>query len=268
MEKNSPFRIEVFNRPGQRLMDTELQVLVRDIQKIAGSCFKKLPPYQAMVGTREELSDKLISVAWNEDSTPCGFCSMVFLPVEGVGDVLHLGLTCVTPESRGRKLTHLLVKKALTSYLFRQNPFGRIWVSNCAAVLSSLGNVAMHFENVYPSPFYLKRPNKHHLTIAKAIDERFRDKMYVLSDAVLDEDRFIFKGSVKDTVFHKEKGDFQYYHRKSYLNRFYSGLMDFSQGDEVLQIGYFRLASILKYYLRQHRIKRLNHMERPVIESV
>ena len=42
-------------------------------------------------------------------------------------------------------------------------------------------------------------------------------------------------------------------------------MMDFSQGDEILQIGYFRLVSVLKYYFRQHRIKKLNHMERPAV---
>ncbi|WP_022664359.1 N-acetyltransferase [Desulfospira joergensenii] len=268
MGKNAlkpPFRIEVYNRPGRHLSDREFKSLVQNLQKIACSCFNELPDYQAMKGTREALSDKLISLAWDKDNQPAGFCSMVFLPVKGLGKVLHLGLTCVDPMARGNRLTHALVKKALTGYLLKQNPFGRIWVSNCAAVLSSLGNVAMHFENVYPSPFTPGSPGRTHIKIARAINEHFRDKMYVLPEAVLDENSFIFKGSVKDTVFHKNEGDFKYFHRKKYLNQYYAGMMDFSQGDEVLQIGYFRLASILKYYLRQHKIKKLTPVERPAV---
>lgn len=260
-----PFRIKVYTRPGRFLPEKQFTRLVQHIQEIALSCFNELPDYQAMTGTREALSDKLISMAWDETGQPAGFCSMVFLPIPGLGNILHLGLTCVHPLARGSRLTHSLVKKALTAYLVRQNPFGRIWVSNCAAVLSSLGNVAMHFEDVFPSPFFQGTPSQTHKTIARAINERFRDKMYVLPEAVLDEDQFIFKGSVKDTVFHKDKGDFRYFHRKKVLNQFYAGMMDFSQGDEVLQIGYFRLVSVLKYYLRQHRIKKLTHLERPAV---
>lgn len=262
-----PLEISTYNRPGQYMNDADLSVLVNAIQDIAFSCFNELPPYQAMKGTREELSDKLISLARDESGRALGFCSMVFLPVPGVGDVVHLGLTCVSPLARGRRLTHMLVKKAITGYLLKQNPFGKIWISNCASVLSSLGNVAMHFENVYPSPFLKKKPGPDHIKIAKAIDAHFRDKMYVLPDAVLDEERFVFRGSVKDTVFHKQKSDLQYYHRKKYLNRFYTGLMDFNQGDEVLQIGYFRLASVLKYYLRQRRMKKMSRIENQTLEA-
>ena len=261
------FTIEVFQEPGRFLDEESFSGLSGQIRDIAGSCFHTLPQYQAMVGTREALSDKLISIARDEDTgTALGFCSMVFLDVQGGGRVLHLGLTCVRPEARGRRLTHFLVKKALTGYLLKQNPFGKIWISNCAAVLSSLGNVAMHFEGVYPSPFYDRAPSTAHLKIARAIDREFRDKMYVKADAVLDEERFVFRGSVKGTVFHKERDDFSYHHRKNGLNRFYANIMNFEQGDEVLQIGYFRLVSVIRYILRQYRMKKLNRRQKPALE--
>ena len=261
------FQFEVFQEPGRVLSDASLDTLARDIREIAGECFHELPDYQAIVGTRKALSDKLITLAKDEFGIPQGFCSMVFLDVKGVGRVLHLGLTCVRPGARGKRLTHFLVKKALTGYLFRQNPFGKIWISNCAGVLSSLGNVAMHFEHVFPSPFCSDRPGDTHVKIARAIDSQFRQEMYVLPDAVLDENKFVFRGSVKDTVFHKEKDDLAYHHRKNGLNRFYANMMNFEQGDEVLQIGYFRMVSVVKYILRQHRVKRLNRQQdRPALE--
>ena len=260
------FTIEVYQEPGRILPDESIGDLARDIREIAGDCFHDLPDYQAIVGTRSALCDKLITLARDENGTPQGFCSMVFLDIEDVGRILHLGLTCVRPEARGKRLTHLLVKKALTRYLLKQNPFGKIWISNCAGVLSSLGNVAMHFEQVFPSPFYTGCPGDTHLKIARAIDEGFREQMYVLPDAVLDEEKFIFRGSVKDTVFHKEKDDLAYHHRKNGLNRFYANMMNFEQGDEVLQIGYFRMVSVVKYILRQRRVKQLNRQqERPAL---
>lgn len=111
------------------------------------------------------------------------------------------------------------------------------------------------------------RPGPEHLKIARAIDDRFRDRMYIPDRAVLDEDRFVFRGSVRDTVFHKERDDLAFHHRKNGLNRFYANMMNFEQGDEVLQIGYFRMASILKYLVRQRRMKKLIQAATPVLEN-
>lgn len=270
MENSRPqdFSIEVFSRPGLHLCDRKLSELITDIRIIAGECFDTIPSYQAMTGTREELADKLISIARDRSMNPVGFCSMVFLPVEDVGEVLHLGLTCVRPMARGNRLTHRLVKRAVSGYLLKRNPFGKVWISNCATVLSSLGNVAMHFENVYPSPFVRSEPSSVHIKIARTIDARYRRKMYILEEAVLDLDKFVFRGSVRNTVFQKARCDVRYYHRKGCLNRFYTGLMNFDHGDEVIQVGYFRLASVLKYLLRHNRIRKLNRLEQPVIEAV
>ena len=152
MTDTRPFTIDLYPRPGLILDNGRLDTLSREIREIAAACFHTIPDYQAMEGTRQALADKLITVARDAWGRPMGFCSMVFLEVPKVGTVLHLGLTCVHPDARGRRLTHPLVKKALTRYLLRQNPFGRVWISNCAAVLSSLGNVALNFEQVYPLP--------------------------------------------------------------------------------------------------------------------
>lgn len=265
--KTHSFTIALYQRPGQTLDDTELDALSREIREIAAACFHTIPEYQAMEGTRKALSDKLITLARDAWGRPVGFCSMVFLDVPDVGTVLHLGLTCVHPDARGRRLTHRLVKKALTRYLFRQNPFGRVWISNCAAVLSSLGNVALNFDGVYPSPLINSRPGPDHLKIARAIDSRFRDRMFIPDQAVLDEKRFVFRGSVKDTVFHKERDDLAFHHRKNGINRFYANMMNFEQGDEVLQIGYFRMASVLKYLFRQRRMKKNAQAQTPVLEN-
>ena len=73
------FIIEVYQEPGQTLSDDSIDSLARDIREIAGDCFHELPDYQAIVGTRSALSDKLISLARDENGTPQGFCSMVFL---------------------------------------------------------------------------------------------------------------------------------------------------------------------------------------------
>ncbi|MCX7944477.1 MAG: hypothetical protein N2746_08220 [Deltaproteobacteria bacterium] len=251
------YYFEYLEYPGKYMNFDRLSSLVKDIRECAATCFNPLPEYQCIKGTREELSDKIISLAYRDDGILAGFCSTVVLPVKFIGKVLHLGLTCVRPEDRGAKLTHKLMTKVLINYIFRKKPIGRLWITNCACVLSSLGNVALYFDNVFPSPFGLREPTwKHHL-IANTIDHYYRDKMYILPDAKFDPVYFVFRGSVINTPFEKKDEDKRYYHRIGFLNDFYKGIMNMNNGDEVLQVGTVSAFSVFKYYHRLRKARAL-----------
>lgn len=254
--RSKPYRIQFLYRPGLHLADQDLRNLVREIREVAGTCFETIPEYQALEGSRQELSDKVITVARRSDGSMAGFCSTVLLPVTGLGEVLHLGLTCVRPEDRGAGLTHLLMKKAVVGYLLRRRPIGRLWITNCAAVLSSLGNVALYFDRVVPCPFGKTRPSRKHLRIARAIDEAYRRKIYIREDAVLDENRLVFRRSVKDTVFQKSPEDTRFHHRNRFLNEYYKKLMNFSEGDEVLQIGHVSVLTAWRHGRRKKKLQK------------
>ena len=245
-------KIDVLYKPGRYLPGKKLSSLAGHLRECAGTCFEEVPDYQVMRGTREELVDKIIAVAWDREKKRVeGFCSTVLLPVEGVGDVLHLGLTCVRPEARSRGLTHLLASRAVSAHLVRTKPImGKLWISNCAAVLSSLVNVAIFFEHVYPSPFTRSEASGTHRRIAKAIDRYYRDSMYIDREAVFDEDNFVFRRSVKDTVFQKNENDARFHHRNVVLNEYYKKLLNFEEGDEALQIGYASTFTAVKHVLR------------------
>lgn len=253
-KRDRKYRLEFLYRPGITLSEADCQRLVEETRHVAGTCFDTLPDYQIMRGTPQELNDKVIAVARRADGRMAGFCSCVLLPVEGLGDVLHLGLTCVHPDDRSAGLTHKLTGKALLSYMVRHKPLGRkLWISNCAAVLSSLGSVAQHFEAVFPTPFEANQAMPEHILIAEAVDRLYRDKIYIMDDAVFDAEHFVFRGSVRNTVFQKEEGDIRYHHRKPRLNDFYKDKMDFQNGDEVLQIGFISALSPLKHALKRLR---------------
>ncbi|MBM4353344.1 MAG: hypothetical protein FJ109_06025 [Deltaproteobacteria bacterium] len=250
-ERKPEYRYEVLVRPGRTLSDAALASLTGEVRRVAATCFDPIPDYQVMVGTREAFEDKVLALAWNEDGSLAGFCSALLLDVPEVGEVLHLGLTCVCPAERGSGLTHKLTSRGLTTYLLHRGLFRRIWVTNCAAVLSSLGNVALHFENVYPSPFATAAPTATHRAIARAVDERYRKEIYIAPAARFDVAHFVFRGSVADTVFQKDAGDRRYHHRMSDLNLFYTALMDFRTGDEVLQVGQASVWGALRHSLRK-----------------
>lgn len=246
-------KYEYLPRPGCHLSDVQLGHLVDELREVASLCFDELPYYQALTGRRQDLMNSVLTVARRADGTMAGFCAALILDVDGVGQVIHLGLTCVRPGQRGGGLTHQLMSRLLTQYLLRNRLWGRLWISNVACVLSSLGNVARHFENVFPSPEGPRRPWPQHMRIAEAIDRYYRDVIYIRPDARFDDRNFVFRGSVKDTMFVKRGDDARYFHRDEALNRFYAERMDFSEGDEVLQVGYVSLLTAFKYKFKRRK---------------
>ena len=250
-KKKSLYKIQYINFPGLHYSDEKLQHLMDGLQDVAQTCFNEVPNYQVLKGSREDFTDKVITVAWRKDGTMAGFCSTLIIDVKGVGKVQHLGLTCVKPDDRRNGLTHLLTSKAVSGYLVRNKLIGKLWISNCAAVLSSLGNVALNFEKIFPSPKKKVTPSKQHILIAQTIDKYYRDKIYIHEKAQFDADNFVFKGSVKGTCFQKNADDNEFYHRNETLNNYYKNIMDFENGDEVLQIGYVSSMTPIKYMLKR-----------------
>jgi hypothetical protein len=241
--------------PGKKLATKELNQLVGELKEVASQCFDELPSYQALTGDREILKRVVLTAARDEAGKMLGFCSSIVLPVPDVGNVLHLGLTCVHPEARGLRLTHKLTSKLLLKYLLVEAPFEETWISNCACVLSSLGNVALYFEDLYPSPNGPVTPSYIHRRIAQKIDESYRADMAVNVGARLDLENFVFRGSVAGTTFEKDPADARFHHRNPKLTKFYSELLDFSKGDEALQVGKVSLFTFPKYMMKNLKKK-------------
>lgn len=241
------FSYEVLFHPGNYFTKRELEELTDSLRNVASECFDEIPYYQVLTGKRDEFRRAIISVAKNKKGEIVGFCSSLVLDVPSASDVLHLGLTCVSPKARGKKLTHKLTSKLVLQYLLKEAPIDGAWISNCACVLSSLGNVALYFEDIYPSPYGKKDPSAMHLNIAKGISKHYRSPIAINYDAKFNAETFVFEGSVKDAVFEKSANDTRFHHRNKDITNFYQQTLDFERGDEVLQIGRVSLFTFPKY---------------------
>ena len=241
--------------PGKILSEQAQQDLVTELRDVAAKCFQAVPEYQALSGEKSELDKAVMCLARDESGRLMGFSSALLLPVEGASHVLHLGLTCVHPDSRGQNLTHHLTSKLLLNFIMKQSLFKETWISNCACVLSSLGNVAMYFENLYPSPYGVKTPSPRHLKIARAIDENHRASIAINEHARFNKERFVFEGSVEGTVFEKNSDDHRFHHRDNGLTEYYQNLLSFDRGDEALQIGKVSILTFPKYLIRKAGVK-------------
>jgi len=242
------FRYEIMFRPGLRWSETERRSRVAQLREVGALCLHPLPQYQLFLGTREELSDNLHIEARGPDSSLAGFCSAVLLDVPGVGEVLHLGLTCVRPEARGAALTHALSWRLVLRYLLQRPPWRRVYVTNVAAVLSSLGNFAVNLVGAYPAPSFRGPVPAAYLEIARAFDRQYRAKAHIQPQAHWDEAAFVFRGSGRGTAFQKAADDARYHHRDPELTRYYQRRLRFEDGDEMLQVGTISLFHLARYF--------------------
>jgi GNAT superfamily N-acetyltransferase len=255
------YRLEYLERPGKYWSKNQADAFVEELRNVAATCFDEVPLYQVLSGKREDLEKVVVVTARNSEGRIQAFCSSVLLDVENVGTVLHLGLTCVHPEARGGGFTKRLLSKLLGSYLMANAPLRGTYVSNVACVLSSLGNVAMHFEDIYPSPFVKSKPSAEQLAIAKAISDNYRDEIAINDNAQFDGDAFVFRGSVKNTPFQKSADDRRYFHRDPELTNYYRDIMNFDEGDEVLQVGKVSLFSFPKFVAKSIGLKTQRSIE-------
>ncbi len=247
MSKKDKVKFEFYDRPGHVWSEQKLQRYVEELRSVASECFDAIPMYQILTGNREELKRIVLVLARNEDGKAIGFSSS--LAIER--DVLHLGLTCVIPEARKGGMTHKLMSKLVLSYMVRNRIFTKLWITNCACVISSLGNIALNFDNVYPSPISNKEPSRRHIEIARKINKLYREPIAINSSAIFDEKNFVFRESVKGTVFQKQANDKRYHHREEEVTNFYQNIMNFEEGDEVLQVANVSIASFPKYFIKQ-----------------
>ncbi len=248
------FTIELFHRPGNSMGQGELKRFHAEILEVAKTCLDEIPYYQCLSGEVDQYRRLIIATARDQQGRMVGFCSAYLLQAGELGEILHLGLTCVRPDTRGGGLTHKLTGKVVMAHLLRTSWFAPVWISNVACVLSSLGNVGVHFEEVYPSP-YMASPSHKHIEWARLIDQKFRWELLIDKNAVFDEQNFVFRGSVKGNMFQKDEHDRRYRHREEWLNDYYANLMDFHNGDEVLQIGKISFLAYPKHVLRNLRRK-------------
>lgn len=251
MSRRAAYTLTWLRNVGGTLSPTARQDLVTELRELTATCLDPLPDYQVLSGDVAVLERAVLTLARRPDGTLAGFCSALMIPVPGVGEVFHLGLTCVHPDDRGAGLTHMLLSRSISEVLLRRNPLKGVWFSNVASVLSSLGNVALYFDDVHPSPFRTRSPSVTHRAIATHLSAHEREAFYIADDVAFDAHRSVFVAANADRVFHKTVDEVRYHHRNKDLTDWYVELADLDRGDAVLQVGRVHFYGFLSYAVRQ-----------------
>jgi len=249
-------KIEVIRYPGKILSPIRLEELINELRLVASTCFSDVPNYQILSGEKDDCDRAIVSIARNHKGEILGFCSALILPLSKSEKFFHTGLTCVRPSARGLKLTHKLTSKVLITYIIRESLFKKVWVSNCACVLASIGNVAKHFDDVYPSPYFNDVPKPKHKAIARKISESYREQIAINKTAVYNSQKFVFEGSVSNSEFQKESTDSRFYHRDQRLTEYYKKLLNFERGDEIVQVASCSLLTFPRYFFKRFKLNK------------
>ena len=246
----------IVESPGLSLCEAELGALVAQLRIVAG---KTLPEesltYGIFSGVREKLSHAVVTLICEEATgRPIAFNALAVMSLELDGEpveVTHLGLVMVDPDERGRGLSWVLY--GLTALvLFARDGLRPKWISNVTQVPAVVGMVCETFSDVFPSPHPGARQSFAHLQLARGIMRRHRAVFGVGDEAGFDEARFIITDAYtggSDAL--KKSFEAAPKHRDPQYEAFCARELDYSRGDDILQIGRIDLAGARRYLTRE-----------------
>lgn len=246
--------VRIMERPGRWMSDGDLRDLTADLRRVAGKTLNAGSlSYGVFSGDRERMRDTIITLVTLRDGTPIAFNALAVMTLDAQPepvDVLHLGLVMVDPDQRSGGLSWVLY--GLTCFLlFVRNQFRPLWISNVTQVPAVIGMVSEMFSDIWPKPDADRR-TLNHVLMARRIMSGHRHVFGVGADADFDEARFVitnaYTGGSDDL---KKTWDQAAKHRDAAFNDFCAAELDYTRGDDVLQLGRMDLPAIRRYLTRE-----------------
>jgi hypothetical protein len=234
--------------------DPELEELQDRLRALTRRCLGEVPDYGVYVKSREPYRHRILTLVYSkENQEPIAFSAMVLWHVQlkhrrTPQPVLHLGLVLVAPEYRGRKIMYWAYHKPLFRFYLKRL-FRPFWITSTTMEPVILGSVADSFSHVYPhyAPQSTPDPTPAQLEIVRTFVSEHGHEIGVWEEAVFDEERFVIQGSSLGSCrsLMLSYADTAKY-RVEACNEFCRQVLDYSRGDEILQVGRVDLATLLR----------------------
>jgi hypothetical protein len=241
----------IYECPGVWASDEELAKLTAMLQEVAraGQGGKELPEYGCLTGDREDLKSRIISIAIDKKSgRAVGFSAQSYVDiVKGHFSerLVHLGLIYVDPSYQGKSVSYLLAMFP-NIIITIKNGFRDTWVSNVTQVPAVYGLVAANYSDVYPGLESSKLQSFYHRYFSRQLFEDHKSVFGVGDDAFWDADMQIIKNSYTGGSDHLKKSfvECPKFRRES-VNRICETYLDYTRGDDFVQIGRLSLSSFM-----------------------
>ncbi len=247
-------RVEIHDRPGKSMAPENVAKLINDCRLVVRTCLggQELD-YGLFDPAMDAWSKTVITlIRRRSDNMPIAFNAMPMLPVTR-GDreehVLHLGLVMVDPDERSGGLSWILY--GLTCFaLFLRGRMRPLWVSSVTQVPAVVGMVSETFGNVYPAQSGTRQSFAHR-HLAHQIMQHHRLAFGVGDDAGFDLDGQIITNAYTGGSDNLKKSfDVAAKHRIERYNDYCAEALNYTRGDDVLQIGVIDLGAGQRFLSR------------------
>jgi len=243
----------VLERPGLWMSAEELDQLIQDLRSVVRTISIDDLDYGIVTGKKESLDKAVITIIYDgKTNRPMAFNALSIMDCTLRGKhnpVVHLGLVVIDPSVRAKGLSWILY--GLTTFLlFLKNRFKPLWISNVTQVPAILGMVSESFGNVYPNPLKNTRRTHDHLVLAREIMLNHRHVFGVGTEAEFDEEKFVITNAYtggSDNL--KKTWDQAPKHRNDIYNQFAQEKLDYTRGDDFLQLGQMDVKTYYHYMI-------------------
>jgi hypothetical protein len=259
----------IVERPGEWMPDRELAAVTAELRLVAAAAVRDgTLAYGALTGDRAQLDRSIITLVYDTGTRrPLAFSAMVLLPVtvkSAEREVLHLGLTLVHPDERGRNLSRSVYGSTMLLIYLRQwlRP---LWVTNVSQVPSAIGSFATYFDAAYPGLGPDRRTPAHY-AIVEQLMTRYRSAFGVGADAEFDIATFVIRNAYTGGSDNLKKSFAEATrHRRSSYGRLCFTALDYERGDDFLQVGRYSAFVALRCLGRRlrHWLSGLRHRPEP-----
>lgn len=247
-------RVRVFERPALWMDESALATLRADLHSVAAQC---LPDATLDYGVFDPVSDALgrsiVTVVSDGAGRPIAINALALVHLDIVPhpvEVLHLGLVMVVPDQRQRKLSWVLY--GLTCFLiFIRRQMRPVWITSVSQVPAVVGMVDQMFTDVRPSPVDQSQ-SLSHMMIARAMMAEHRHVFGVAETAGFDADRFVITDAYtggSDAL--TKTWDVAAKHRDEAYNALCAAQLNYTRGDDLLQVGQMDMAAMRAYLSRE-----------------
>ena len=246
-------RVRVYERPGEWMEPAKLDALRADLNAVAAQCLPDVPlNYGVFDPASCALSRLIVTVVSDDTGRPIAINALALMeldiPPEPV-EVLHLGLVMVVPDQWQGKLSWVLY--GLTCFLILvRRQMRPVWITSVTQVPAVVGMVDQMSTGVWPSP--MSQPHSlSHMMIAWAVMADHRHVFGVSDAAGFDVDRFVITDAYTggSDALAKTWG-VAAKHREDAYNIFCAAHLDYTRGDDLLQVGQMDIAAMRIYLSR------------------
>lgn len=246
--------LETYRYPGRWMDDARLAALQDELRDLTRRCLGEIPEYGVYLKAREPFRDRIVTVVRDPEQggRVVAFNAMVRWHARVPGRrrpqlVVHLGLVLVAPEHRGRKVMYGLYHRPLF-WVFLGRLFWPFWITSTTMEPVIVGSVADSFSHVHPH--YRPDgpdPTEAHRAIARQFVAEHGHEIGIWDGAWLDEEASVIRdsslGACQELMVTLDEAA---RYKIESCNAFCARTLDYTRGDEILQVGRADLAALFR----------------------